>query len=184
MRIRHIVCTVLALGLVAALAIDASAEASAKNNKLKFDLPNLEGKKVSSEDEQFKGKVLLVDIWGTWCPPCRAELPVLKELQTKYKEQGFEVVGIAFEHGKNDAERLETLKQFSKSNGLNYTVLYGGDTSTVEEKLPTVQGFTGFPTNFFVGRDGKVHKVKVGFSPSQAKELEETVKGLLAQKAE
>jgi thiol-disulfide isomerase/thioredoxin len=184
MKIRHMIIAMVTLGLIAALAGSSWAEVKVKGDKLKFALPNLEGKVISSDDEQFKGKVLLVDVWGSWCPPCRNELPVLKELQSKYKDEGFEVVGISFEHGQSDKERLATLKKFSKENELNYTVLFGGDTSLVEEKLPGLEGFTGFPTNFFIGRDGKVHDVKVGFSPGQAKELEAKVQKLLEEKAE
>ena len=153
-----------------------------KNDKMVFSLPDLTGKIVSSEDEQFKGKVVVVDIWGSWCPPCRVELPHLVRLYEKYHDQGLEIVGLSFEQGGNQARQLERLKEFVKDNNMDYTVLYGGSTSETERKLPAVENFGGYPTTIFIGRDGRVKKVKVGFADFMAPEMEETIQELLGAK--
>ena len=153
-------------------------ETTVKNNKMVFSLPDLTGKIVSSEDEQFKGKVVVVDIWGSWCPPCRVELPHLVRLYEKYHDQGLEIVGLSFERGPQ-ARQLESLKEFVKDNDMDYTVLYGGSTSETRRKLPAVENFRGYPTTIFIGRDGGVKKVEVGFADRMAPEMEETIQELL-----
>ena len=120
------------------LALSAFAEDTAlKSDSFEFDLPNLEGVAVCSDDARFDGKVVLVDIWGTWCPPCRKAAPKLTALQDKYRDQGLEIVGIAFEKEDDDAERLKVLSEGVEKMKINYTVLYGGKTGQVAERLPS-----------------------------------------------
>lgn len=156
-----------------------SATAVPKKDQILFKLPDLEGNLVSSSDEKFGGKVLLLDIWGTWCPPCRVEVPHLVRLYEKYRDQGLEIVGVAFERGNDKESNLEAVANFVKENGINYTVLYGGSTAEVRKQLPSIEGFSGFPTTAFINRAGKVVKVDVGFRESDAPELERTVRDLL-----
>jgi thiol-disulfide isomerase/thioredoxin len=119
-----------------------------------FVLPDLDGKSTRLAD--FKGKVVIVDIWGTWCPPCRAEIPSFVKLQSTYGEKGFAVVGLNYEHGEGD-KVVQGIKDFMTENKMNYTCLIG-DTDTRKQ----VPDFQGFPTTLFIDRTGKVRLQFVG----------------------
>ena len=157
----------------------AGSDTSVKDNQLSFSLPDLAGDVVSLSDDRFKGKVVVVDIWGTWCPPCRVEIPHLVRFHEKYSDQGLEIVGIAFEKAPPD-KRVRELKRFVKDNDIEYTVLLGGSTGgNVEKEMPALENFHGYPTTIFIGRDGKVKKVDVGFGDSKAPSMEKLIVRLL-----
>lgn len=143
--------------------------------KFSFSLPNLDGKKVSLAD--FKGKVVIVDIWGTWCPPCRAEIPHFVDLYKKYREKGLEIVGINYENLPDD-EAKKTIKEFVEKNKLPYTCVIGD-----EATQGLIPNFEGYPTTLFVDRAGKVRAKTVGFEESMAVELETIVTTLLDEQA-
>jgi thiol-disulfide isomerase/thioredoxin len=133
-------------------------ELLAKNESFKFDfkLPDLNDKNVSLSD--FKGKVTIVDVWGTWCPPCRKEIPHFIDLLKKYKDKGLEIVGINYERIDDKAEAKETIKTFLKENKVPYTCVIGDDKT--QEQIPN---FEGFPTTLFLDRTGKVRLKVVGY---------------------
>lgn len=128
-----------------------------KSYPFDFALPGLDGKTTKLAD--FKGKVVIVDIWGTWCPPCRAEIPSFVKLQSTYAEKGFAVVGLNYEHGEGD-KVVQGIKDFMAENKMNYTCLIG-DTDTRKQ----VPNFQGFPTTLFIDRAGKVRLQFVGLHP-------------------
>jgi len=132
----------------------------------RFNFPDLNGHLVSQSDERFKGKVVLVNITGSWCPNCHDEAPFLAEMYKKYRAQGLEIVGLSFE----EADQLQNpvrLRAFIKRYGITYTVLLGGATDSAKEKLSQAQNWDAWPTTFFLGRDGRVRAVHAGF-PSKA----------------
>ena len=139
-------------------------------------MKDLDGKPLKLAD--LKGKVVLVDIWGTWCPPCREEIPHLVALYEKYREKGFVVVGLAYEGElKTDEDRAEAtakVKEFVKANKVSYPVALGDP-----ETRDSIPGFQGYPTLVFIGRDGTVKLVLVGYRPYE--ELEPIVEHLLAE---
>jgi peroxiredoxin len=153
-----------------------------------FSFPDLTGKTVSNTDERYRGKVVLVNLTGSWCPNCNDDAPFLETLYKKYRSAGFEVVGLSFESGDLDYDR-ERVQQFINRNKVTYPILIAGTTDNVAERLPFVENFAGFPTTFFLGRDGKVKNIHDGFSgvatgPSYVKlkaEIEEQVKALLVK---
>jgi len=131
-----------------------------------FSFPDLTGKVVSDTDPRFRGKVVLVNITGSWCPNCHDEASFLAEIYKKYRAQGLEIVALSFE----EADQLKDptrLRAFIKKYGIDYTVLLGGTTDEAKEKLAQAQNWDAWPTTFFVGRDGRVHGVHAGF-PSRA----------------
>jgi thiol-disulfide isomerase/thioredoxin len=135
-----------------------------------FSFPDLNGKTVSNTDPQFKGKVVLINITGSWCPNCHDEAPFLAELYNKYRGQGLEIVALSFE----EAEQLQNptrLRAFIKEYGIKYTVLLGGETSSAKEKLTQALDWDAWPTTFFVGRDGLVKSVHAGFPSPGSGEL-------------
>jgi peroxiredoxin len=128
-----------------------------------FTLPDLNGKTVSLAD--FKGKVVVLDFWATWCPPCRMEIPDFVKLQTEYGSKGVQIVGIALdEPGKARA--------FAQQNGMNYPVLLGTD-----EIAMRYGGIEGIPTTFIIDRNGKLANRLEGYRPKAV--FEQEIKKLL-----
>jgi peroxiredoxin len=154
-----------------------------------FSFPDVEGKQVSNTDERFKGKVVLVNITGSWCPNCNDDAPVLDALYRKYKTQGLEVVGLSFESGDVDYDR-DRVKEFIRRNHVTYPILIAGTVDNIATQLPFVENFGGYPSTFFLNRSGKVDKIHDGFAgPGTGEEyiklqaeIEAEVKKLLAAK--
>jgi len=150
-------------------------ELLAKGESFAFDfqLTDLDDQPVKLAD--FKGKVLIVDFWGTWCPPCRMEIPHFVELKNKYGKDGLEIVGLNYE--RVDAALVkETIKRFAVENSINYRCAVG-DPAT-QQKVPNLEGF---PTTLFIDRTGKVRLKVVGYHPMA--KLEAIVSLLLAEPA-
>ncbi len=135
-----------------------------ERTKLEIAFPNLEGKIVTLTDEQFKSKIILIDIWGTWCAPCRAMTPFLNEIYEKYRGQRVEIIGIAFEKP-SDRNPLVTLKKYVKKNKIKYTILHAGFLSEPAQKIPQLASHLGsFPTEILLDRDGFVYHISVGYA--------------------
>src|ERR1700716_3042534 len=116
---------------------------------------DLDGKDVSLDG--YKGKVVLVNFWATWCDPCRVEIPWLIEMQQKYEAKGFTVLGIAMdEEGKRAVAPFLTKERFNVNGQkfpMNYPIVIGSD--DVADKFG---GLLGYPTSFLISRDGKIVK--------------------------
>jgi thiol-disulfide isomerase/thioredoxin len=133
------------------------------NQPLHFDFPDLQGQIVSDHDLRFCGKVVLVNITGSWCPNCHDEAPFLEALYEKYHDQGLEIVALDFEPAEqlNDLSRL---RAFIQRYGIDYIYLIAGEPSQLNEKIPQVENLNAWPTTFFIVRDGLVHDVHTGFT--------------------
>jgi thiol-disulfide isomerase/thioredoxin len=138
-----------------------------------FELPDLEGKKVKLAD--FKGKVTIVAIGGTWCGPCRMEIPHFLTLLDKYKANGLEIIGVNYEQVSKDKIK-GVIDAFVKEQKINYPCVLG-DNKT-QDQLPE---FQGYPTTLFLDRKGKVRYLRLGYSPLA--DLEAMVKVLLDEKS-
>ena len=123
---------------------------------LSFKLHDLDGQPVTSDDERFKGKVVFVDVFATWCPPCVRAIPTFRDLQLRYRNAGLVILGIAFEHGDNANGRRSYLEGFARQNSINYPVLDGGTPDQLGTALPGIGNFRGFPVEILIGRDGTV----------------------------
>jgi len=156
---------------------------------LRFSAPDLNRKIVTESDARFKGKVVLVNVMGSWCPNCHDEAPFLEELYRTYRARGLEIVALSFE----DSEQLEDparLRAFIAAYGIDYSVLLGGEPSEVSAKLPQALNLSTWPATFFVARSGLVRGAHAGFAGKatgtaheQLKaELRATVEKLLAEK--
>jgi thiol-disulfide isomerase/thioredoxin len=130
----------------------------------RFAFPDLNGKMVTNED--FAGKVVLVSILGSWCPNCHDEAPFLTELYETYRDQGFEVVALAFERA-NQLEDPVQLRAYIDKYDMTYTVLLAGVPNDAPALLPQTVNLNTFPASFILGRDGLVRSVHAGF-PSPA----------------
>ena len=118
-----------------------------------FTLKDLDDKNVNLS--QFKGKVVLVNFWATWCDPCRVEIPWLIEMQQKYSAKGFTVLGVAMdEEGKSVVTPFVQKEQFEIDGGgkslMNYPIVIGD-----EQVVDKFGGLFGYPTSVLISRDGK-----------------------------
>jgi thiol-disulfide isomerase/thioredoxin len=124
-----------------------------------FSAPDLQGKSVSLSD--YRGKVVLINFWATWCGPCIHEIPWLIELQEKYRERGLVILGVSMDEEGNSVVAPWLENQKFEVNGaparVNYPVLLGGD--PVAEKFG---GLIGLPTSLVISRDGKITKRFIG----------------------
>lgn len=130
---------------------------------LHFRFPDLHGRIVSDGDAQFRGKVVIVSIGGSWCPNCHDEAPFLEELYRKFHAQGLEIVELSFEDA-DEMKNPERVRAFIKRYGIEYPVLLPGEPSELQAKVPQALNLKAFPTTFFLGRDGKVRAVHAGFA--------------------
>lgn len=131
----------------------------------RFRFPDLDGRIVSQEDPRFRGKVVLVDIFGTWCPTCHDAVPTLVRLWNKYHRRGLEIVGVAYEVTGDTAVDGALVRRYRDKFDIPFPLLLGGisDAQEAAATLPQLDGFGAFPTTIFLGRDGKVKRVHAGF---------------------
>lgn len=145
------------------------------NASFDFTLPDLSGKKVSLRD--LKGKVVLLDFWGTWCGPCREAIPHLIELYTKRHASGLEIIGLSYERdATSDSQAAEMVKKFVETNAIPYPCLLG-DEATIKQ----VPGFRVFPTTVIVDRAGKVRLIITENSAQTPELIVDAVRTLLAE---
>lgn len=161
----------LSLVLLFSLSNFASA-ATVGNNAPDFSLPSLQGtsKKNGVMMRDFRGKVVYVDFWASWCGPCRKSMPVLEEIRTKYKDQGFEVVAINVDESTDDALR------FLSKYPVSYPILLDP-----QGKTPALYKVEGMPTAYIVDKAGVIRYVHTGFQNHDREKIEQTVKKLLAK---
>jgi thiol-disulfide isomerase/thioredoxin len=133
-------------------------------------LPDLSGNDVSLDD--FEGKVVILDLWATWCPPCRREIPFLVSLYEEYKDQGLVVIGVGLDQG-----GASVIAPFVEANDVNYTILVGNQDISRDFKV------SGIPMTLTIDRDGRVAAKDVGFAPSMEAEMRARVVELLARPA-
>lgn len=133
---------------------------------LSFTLKDMHGKSVNLAD--YKGKVVLINFWATWCPPCKAEIPDFVELKAQYGARGFEILGISVD------DPPEALPPFAERYKVNYPLLVGVERDDVQEAYGPI---FGIPTSMLVARDGTIcRKFAGGLNKAR---LEREIKPLL-----
>ncbi len=158
----------------------------------RFAFPDLAGRLVTERDPRFRGKVVLVDIFGSWCPTCHDAAPDLVRLYRKYHRRGLEIVGLAYEVTGDTALDARQVRRYREKFGIPFPLLLAGinDTEAAAATLPQLRGFTSFPTTVFLGRDGRVRRVHAGFyGPATGAqherligEFERVIEGLLGER--
>lgn len=134
-----------------------------------WTLKDLDGKPVSFA--QFKGKVVVVDFWATWCPPCRAEIPGYIEMVRKHGKDGLVIVGISLDQGGPGV-----VKPFAAKTGINYQLVMGD-----EAVVAAFGGVEGIPTTFLIDRAGMIRDRKVG--AEEAETYEKKILAVLREKS-
>jgi thiol-disulfide isomerase/thioredoxin len=131
-----------------------------------FDFPNLEGQRVSLGDERFRGKVVIVNIAGTWCPNCHDEAAFLAPLYEEYRDLGLEVVALMYEHFEDQEIAIKQISLYREKFDIQFETLIAGisDTTEVAKTLPSLNAVLAFPTTIFIDRSGSVRVIHTGFS--------------------
>ncbi len=180
MKIKFI-CIFIITVFIASYIYAQGDEPFIEDDKLEFQLTDLYGNTVTSNDTIFHGKVVYITLWGTWCPPCISEIPTLIDLQQKYYENGLVIVAIAFEANEEVKPRQERLRKFMDEYNINYLVLDGGTPDNFENVFPSIQNAQGLPIEILISRKGKIEVVRnsYGFSDVWTGKLEHEIKTLL-----
>jgi peroxiredoxin len=131
------------------IALLSGCEPGAQPVSVGQQFPGLEGQDLLTGKtitlEQFRGKVVLIDFWATWCPPCIAEIPTVKRAYDKYHKLGFEIISISLDHDREDCER------FVKREKMNWHHVFDGG-----GRLAARYGVSAIPAMYLVGKDGNV----------------------------
>jgi thiol-disulfide isomerase/thioredoxin len=141
-------------------------DANAKPAPLNFTLKDVDNKDVKLAS--FKGKVVVVDFWATWCGPCKLEIPGFVDLQNRYGSKGVQFVGISVD------DKLEQLKPYVAEYKMNYPVLQGLGHEDVQDAFGPIWGI---PTTIVIGRDGKICRKHTGMATKD--KFEQEIKSLL-----
>jgi thiol-disulfide isomerase/thioredoxin len=137
------------------------------------DMKNLDG--TTSKVADRKGKVLLLNMWATWCGPCRGEMPALVKMQDEHRDKGFEIIGL----NTDDGDSKEMIEDFAKELKLNYTLVWA-DTE-MQNGLLKISNFNGIPQSFVVDRDGNLRGVFRGGGKGEVAKMEELIAKVVAE---
>ncbi len=165
MKLRHFAIAAI---VGASLQLGAAAAAEVGQPAPNFDLPGTQGK-VRLAD--LRGKLVYVDFWASWCSPCKQSFPWMNEMQAKYGGNGLQIIGIAVDNKRGDAE------QFLKETPAAFTVAF--DT---QGETPKSYRIKGMPSSYLVAPDGRVIYAHAGFRDDDKKELEARIRQALPKK--
>lgn len=164
-----------------------------EQDRLDFRFPDLDGKMVSINDARFKGKVVVIQIMGSWCPNCLDETSFLSDYYKNNRKRGLEMVALAYEYSTDFKRSANSIRRFQQKFGVEYPMLVTGvtaaDSLKTEKTLPQLTPIKSFPSTIFIGKDGRVKKVHGGFFgqatgvefTKYVTEFEETVNALLEE---
>ncbi len=118
----------------------------------------------------FKGKVVYLDFWASWCPPCKQSFPALNELHNKLKNKGFEVLAINLDEEKQDA------KDFLQAIPVDFTIAHD-----IQSTCPKSYEVMAMPSSYIIDKQGVIRKIHLGFKDNDITELQKTILSLLAE---
>lgn len=165
------------------------------SGKLIFSFQNSDdGSEVSINDKKYKGKVVVIQILGSWCPNCMDETKFLSDYYDKNHQRGIEIIGLSYERTTDFKESQKELQPFKKRFNVQYPILITGvtvsDSLRTEKTLPQLESINAFPTTIFVDKKGNISKIESGFAgPATGehytefkKEFNKIINELLAEK--
>lgn len=160
-----------------------SADTSAKSDYpevpadiMQANIESVDGGSFKLADK--KGKVVLVNLWGIWCGPCKAEMPHLIELQDKYRDQGFEIIGLNVGDESLEKESAENIRKFAEQMKLNYQLAWADD--KVYMDFLNLSKFQGVPQSFLIDREGRFRGVFKGASQRELNKLDDNLVKLMS----
>jgi peroxiredoxin len=169
LRLLSIVAVAATLGVIACSPSRPAKQLVKQETNRKtapdFALKDASGQLVHLAD--YKGKVVLLDFWATWCGPCVIEIPWFTEFQRKYKDRGFEVVGVSM-----DDDGWKSITPFAAKKKMNYRIVLGDDKTGDQ-----YGGLEALPTTFVIDRNGRIASTHVGLASK--KDLEDAIEKLL-----
>jgi len=137
-------------------------------DRIDFKFPDASGKMVSLNDDQFKNKVVVVQIMGSWCPNCLDESKYYSEFYKENQNKDIEFVALAFEYAKTQEAAFKSIERLKDDVGINYPILLAqfgtSDKQKAQEKLPMLNHVLSYPTSIFIDKTGKVRKIHTGFN--------------------
>ncbi len=135
-------------------------------DKIEFTFPDANGNTISLTDEKFKNKVVILQLFGTWCSNCLDETRFLMAWYRENKTRGVEIIGLAYEQKNEFSYASGRIKKMQQKLGVPYSIVIAGtaDKARASESLPMLNRVVAFPTTIFIGKDGKVKKIHTGFS--------------------
>ncbi len=157
-RFRAPIVIAMALAVLAAGLVISSTSCTRGGKQIDISATPVPTSSLSTSLEDYRGKVVILNFWATWCGPCRVEIPDFVKLQDKYRSQGFEIVGVSMDKVWPRGGGAETVAPFMKSYNINYTVLMVND-------LAAMAGYTipqGIPTTYVLDREGRIVKTYLG----------------------
>jgi peroxiredoxin len=179
MKVRWVIAVLGAAALAAVVATTSlrwirepegpmagACPADAQTANLEFTLNDLDDKGVRLSD--YRGKVILLDFWATWCGPCKIEIPNFIELQNQYGPRGLQVLGVSVD------DTLDLLRPYAAEMKMNYPVLQGLGHDDMMEAFGPI---AGVPTTMLISRDGKICSKHFGYTEKDA--FENDIKALL-----
>ncbi len=133
-----------------------------------FKFPDADGNLVSNDDSRFQGKVMVVQLMGTWCPNCLDETKFLVDYMKRNGNEELAIVALAFEYAKTEAGAFSSIARLANRIGVTYPILlaqYGSsDKEEAQEKLPMLNHVLSYPTTIFLDKKGQVRKIHTGFN--------------------
>lgn len=175
---KAVIVMIVAASLVAICSCSKHKNGGGNNNKVStwngsvapdFRLQDLHGREVTLS--QYRGKVVLLEFWATWCPPCQATVPDLIALQKKYKGKGFSVLGVSVDD--EGANRRAAVSAFSKQFNINYPVLLGSDAVEHAYEIWSI------PRSFLIDKSGEIRDSYSGYVYGYQKKVSAEIQGLL-----
>ncbi len=151
------------------LANDETITTLVPGQLIAFKFPDTDGNLRTLADEQYRGKAVVIEIMGTWCPNCMDQSRMLDELYGKFHKEGMEAIALSFERYPNQDRALAAIRHFKKRLGVRYEMLYGGmaNRDSVAHRLPFISKLMSYPTTLLIGRDGTVRHIYTGiYGPS------------------
>jgi peroxiredoxin len=165
-------CLAFACASVASLGLAGCGAADDGNPAPDFSVKALVGGKGTVSLKSLRGKVVLVDFWGTFCEPCKKSFPKLQDLNTKYASSGLQIVGIS----EDEVDDKDKIPGFADTYGAKFTLGWDEDKSVARAYKPQTM-----PSSFIIDRKGVVRYAHVGFHDGEEVEVDKEIKELLAK---